>query len=88
MKKWAIPDASTWKAPFHYVCFNDECDYFVRGWKWMEEKYHAHASYRYCIDPATGHGRPLPVWSLTALKNDIIYDDDDDSNEGADQEVT
>ncbi len=74
MNKWAVPAGSTWDVEFLYVCFNDECEYFVRGWKWMQEKYQAHASYRHSVNPATGASQPLPVWSLTALKNDIIYD--------------
>ena len=85
MDKWAVPTASTWESEFNYVCFNDECPYFIRGWEWMQEKYQARASYRHCVDPATGTSRPLPVWSLTALKGDIIHNDNDDSKEGADQ---
>lgn len=72
MDKWTIPAASSWDAEFHYVCFNDECVYFVTGWQWMREKYQANASYRHCVDPATGCSRPLPVWSADALKDQII----------------
>ena len=50
----------------------------------MEEKYMAKASYRHCIEPVKGKSRPLPVWSHTALKNDIIYDDDETTNGEAD----
>lgn len=76
MSKWAVPEQTTWDIDFNYVCFNDECSYFVKGWDWMQEKYQAHASYRYCVDPASGHARPLPVWSADALKNGIITDFD------------
>lgn len=76
MSKWAVPDQSTWNVDFNYACFNDECPYFVKGWSWMQEKYQAKASYRYCVDPVSGHSRPLPVWSADALKTDIIHDDD------------
>lgn len=84
MDKWAVPTASTWVSEFNYVCFNDECPYFVKGWDWMWEKYNARASYRYCIEPASGHARPLPVWSNDALRSDIISDEDDGQSEGAD----
>ena len=86
MDKWAVPTASTWNVEFHYVCFNDECPYFVKGWEWMQEKYKAKASYRNCIDPASGHARPLPVWSAAALRNEIITDEDM-PQEGVDEEV-
>ena len=71
---WETPPDSTWGNEPRYVCFNDECPYFVRGWKWMEEKYNQKASYRYCLNPLNGKEHPLPVWSDTALKNSIVDD--------------
>jgi ssDNA-binding Zn-finger/Zn-ribbon topoisomerase 1 len=74
MKKWRTPFGSTWSAEYHYVCFNDDCPYFVRGWKWMMEKYNVVSSYRHRYDPETGESGPVPVWSKSALKDDIIED--------------
>ncbi|MBZ4659791.1 MAG: hypothetical protein JG766_1714, partial [Desulfacinum sp.] len=36
MKKWRTPDFSTWSAEFFFVCFNDDCPYFTRGWNQMQ----------------------------------------------------
>jgi len=72
MKKWATPPDSTWGITFQYVCFNDECSYYVRGWEWMMSKFHVEASYRYRYNPSTGEKGPLPVWSPQAHKNKII----------------
>jgi len=72
MKKWKVPIASTWANEFFYVCFNDECPYFVQGWEHMWEQQATKASYRCRIDPDTGKGVPIPVWSYDALKDDII----------------
>jgi hypothetical protein len=74
MVRWANPQQSTWNGDFQFVCFNDECPYFVRGWTWMQTHYNVGASYRYRLDPATGATGPLPVWSKDALKSGILQD--------------
>ena len=74
LAKWQVPDTPfvEWSSEFQYICFNDECPYFVRGWKHIEENYATHASYRYRVDPTTGKASPLAVWSHSAIKDRII----------------
>ncbi len=72
MKKWKTPMMGSWDTDWFWVCFNDDCDYFERGWDWMMSQFYVTSSYRYRIDPATGEEGPLPVWSTDALKNGII----------------
>ncbi|MHC4946420.1 MAG: ogr/Delta-like zinc finger family protein, partial [Planctomycetota bacterium] len=54
MNKWEPPDGSTWGLHHQYVCFNDDCGYYKNGWKWMNEKYSVHASYRHRYNPENG----------------------------------
>ena len=72
MKKWRVPLNSTWNREYFYVCFNDDCEYYKEGWKEMWEQQQTKASYRCRYDPDVGKCLPLPVWSSSALKDDII----------------
>lgn len=72
MARWANPQLACWSGEYQYVCFNDDCPYYARGWDWMESHFHVKASYRLRVDPTTGESGPLPVWSRVALRDLII----------------
>ena len=72
LSKWENPELNSWGGEYQYVCFNDECPYFTRGWNWMREQFNVTASYRYRFDPSTGERGPLPVWSKQALRTSIL----------------
>ncbi|HPA48252.1 MAG TPA: hypothetical protein PK395_20980 [bacterium] len=40
----------------------------------MRQQYNVKASYRYRCNPQTGETGPLPVWSIDAMKNQIIVE--------------
>ena len=75
MSMWQPPQ-TPWEIDYNatllYVCFNDECTYFVKGWDWMWNTYHRYVSYRHMMDPASGETNPIPVSSYESLKDGII----------------
>ena len=75
MKKWAVPDNPfevTWDNEFMYVCFNDHCPYYVRGWDHMFKSIHRMVSYRLMYNPEKDLCIPIPVPSPKALRESII----------------
>jgi hypothetical protein len=82
LEKCSNPQLGTWSGEYQYVCFNDECPYFVRGWQWMKDQYDVTASYRFRFDPETGEKGPLPVWSQDALRSHILQSEVGDPNHG------
>lgn len=79
LQAFELPDNTGWSSGFQLACFNDDCPYYTRGWKHMEENYAVKASYRFRVDPSTGETSPIAVWSPTALKDRIIEAEVDES---------
>jgi len=77
LKKWATPMNSTWTDDYHWVCFNDECPYFVRGWEFMEETRGIQCSYRYMCGQHGQQTGPLSVPHRQMGRAMIIEDGDE-----------
>ncbi|MFP4527064.1 MAG: hypothetical protein ACLFQX_00825 [Candidatus Kapaibacterium sp.] len=63
LEKVLLPYDSDFLVPHIWVCFNDECGYYKRGWDWMREKFNVRASYRFKYNGFTQDEGPLPVQS-------------------------
>jgi len=77
LKKWEVPDnpfCQTWDNDFMYICFNDACSYFVRGWDTMYRETNQGMSYRLLYNPEKDRCMPIPVPSHLALRDGIIED--------------
>ena len=77
LNKWSTPsfnfaDGLGWCTPFLYVCFNDECRFYVNSWKHMNETYGQEMGYRYMLHPDSGEAASIPVANRYAMKGDII----------------
>lgn len=75
LSKWEVPDnpfCQTWENEFMYICFNDACPYFVRGWDKMYRETNQGMSYRLMYNPVKDRCMPIPVPSHQALKDGII----------------
>jgi len=77
MKKWAVPEnpfAATWDNDFMYICFNDACAYYVRGWDHMHSEGNRGTSYRLMYHPEKDRCMPIPVPTPKALREGIVED--------------
>ena len=75
LRKWMVPDnpfCNTWDSDYMYICFNDECPYFVRGWDHMSSQGNIGMSYRLMYYPGKDRCMPIPVPSPRALREGIV----------------
>ena len=73
LKKWEVPQHcfTQWPNDYMYICFNDECPYYVRGWNSMSAQMNP-GSYRLMYDPLTDSCQPVPVSNQNMLKDGIV----------------
>lgn len=75
LAKWEVPDTPfiEWSSEYQYICFNDQCCYFARGWTVMAAQGNP-CSYRFMYDPPTGGCHPMAVLSNKALRECIVVE--------------
>ncbi len=57
-----------WESPYLWVCFNNNCTPFKKGWNHMMDSYGQLVSYRFMIHPQSGASGFIPAFSQQYLK--------------------
>jgi SAM-dependent methyltransferase len=73
LSKWQVPLTPfiEWSSTYQYICFNDDCPHYVRGWKTFENQ-GIPGSYRFMYDPDSDGCHSVPVLTPTALRASIV----------------
>ncbi len=79
MNLWEVPpvtfsDGLGWGSPYLFLCFNDECSLYTKGWGELEENYAQKASMRCFNYPGTDQFEFMPVFSPMGGTGQIIDD--------------
>ena len=77
MSLWEVPpvtfsDGLGWGVPYLYVCFNDECPLYKKGWENIEEHFGHVASYRCMCYPGTDKFELMPVFSPYGATGQVV----------------
>jgi len=67
-----VGDGLGWGSEVMFICLNDYCPLFLKGWDHIESKYGHHASYRYMELPKSREGNCMMVGNADAFKACII----------------
>ena len=67
-----IGDGLGWGSDVMFVCLNDECPIYAKGWKHIEEQYGHVGSYRYMLLPGEAKGDIIMVGSREAFTGCIV----------------
>jgi len=77
LQKWLVPQTifTQWPNEFMYVCFNDECSYYVRNREAMGRMGNP-GSQRLMYDPELDCCQPIPVLSSQSLREGVVTEDE------------
>ncbi|MBU1194828.1 MAG: zinc ribbon domain-containing protein [Proteobacteria bacterium] len=80
MTLWEVPpinfsDGLGWGTPYLFVCFNDECPSYKKGWDHMQETMETQASYRCFIEPGQKNFEYMPVFSPMGATGGVLDDE-------------
>ena len=71
-----VGDGLGWGSEYLFVCLNDECSLFVRGWDYIENQYGHVGSYRYMRLPDSEESYNMMVAGRDAFTGSIVDPED------------
>jgi SAM-dependent methyltransferase len=76
LTKWEVPQTpfTEWPSEYQFVCFNDHCPHFLRGWETMGGQGNP-GSYRFMYDPVIEAAYSIPVLDKNTLRDGICHED-------------
>ncbi len=67
-----VGDGLGWGSDVLFICLNDSCPLFLKGWDQIEHQYGHHASYRYMEVPGSPEGNCMMVGNADAFKGCVV----------------
>jgi len=67
-----VGDGLGWGSEFLFICLNDECSLFVKGWEYIENQYGHVGSYRYMEIPNSNESYNMMVAGKEAFTGSIV----------------
>lgn len=67
-----VGDGLGWGSEFLYVCLNDECPLFIKGWEYIENQYGHVGSYRYMEIPDSKESYNMMVVGKDAFTGSVV----------------
>jgi SAM-dependent methyltransferase len=76
LARWRVPQTpfTQWSSTHQFVCFNDDCSYYVQGWSTLAAQ-EVPGSYRFMYDPDSGGCHSMPVLTPNSLRESIVEAD-------------
>jgi hypothetical protein len=74
LRRWAVPQTpfTEWDTEHMYICFDDGCPFYLRGWNAMFRQGNFGISHRFMYDPDRCACSSVPVPSPNALRDGIV----------------
>ncbi len=70
-----VGDGLGWGSEYLFICLNDDCPLFVKGWKYIEDQYGHVGSYRHMELPNSKEHINMMVAGKDAFKGSIVQID-------------